>query len=295
MLGGSAAISDARHSPKSTALQRHLLLPSGPIPACLLLAQLLNMETLPLSEGPRSSTASEYLRRVLRYQHMDFEYTTWQMLYLCVNPTRIYRTTTYHSRTKHQWARDDPAFVVVTLYLLMVAALSWCLTFGASGAEVVANLLYVVCVDFFALSALLATAGWWVGNTYLNDAVTGTTEWSAGTGVGLQPETVEWRYAFDVHCNAFFPLFLLLYVLQFLLLPLLLRDGHLATLLSNTLYLAAFSAYHYLTFLGYSELPFLRRCEYFVYPIAPIVVVYVLFLLLNINCTGLVVGWYFGS
>lgn len=253
------------------------------------------METLPLSEGPRSSTASEYLRRVLRYQHMDFEYTTWQMLYLCVNPTRIYRTTTYHSRTKHQWARDDPAFVVATLYLLMVAALSWCLTFGASSSEVVANLLYVVCVDFFALSALLATAGWWVGNTYLNDAVTGTTEWSAGTGVGLQPETVEWRYAFDVHCNAFFPLFLLLYVLQFLLLPLLLRDGHLATLLSNTLYLAAFSVYHYLTFLGYSELPFLRRCEYFVYPIAPIVVVYVLFLLLNINCTGLVVGWYFGS
>ena len=30
-----------------------------------------------------------------------------------------------------------------------------------------------------ALSALLASAGWWLSNTYLNDAVTGTTEWSA--------------------------------------------------------------------------------------------------------------------
>ena len=107
------------------------------------------MQTLPLSEASRSATASEYLRRVLRFQHMDFEYTVWQMLYLCVNPTRIYRTTTYHSRTKHQWARDDPAFVVVVLYLLLVAVLSWCLAFGASGVEVLTTTLYVVCVDFF--------------------------------------------------------------------------------------------------------------------------------------------------
>jgi len=109
------------------------------------------MQTLPLSEASRSATASEYLRRVLRFQHMDFEYTVWQMLYLCVNPTRIYRTTTYHSRTKHQWARDDPAFVVVVLYLLLVAVLSWCLAFGASGVEVLTTTLYVVCVDFFVL------------------------------------------------------------------------------------------------------------------------------------------------
>ena len=176
------------------------------------------MQTLPLSEAPRSATASEFLRRVLRFQHMDFEYTVWQMLYLCVNPTRIYRTTTYHSRTKHQWARDDPAFVVLVLYLLLVAVLSWCLAFGASGVELLTTALYVVGVDFFLLSALLASAGWWLSNTYLNDTVTGTTEWSAGSGVSLQAETVEWRYAFDVHCNAFFPLFLLLYVLQFLLL-----------------------------------------------------------------------------
>ena len=111
--------------------------------------RLGGMQTLPLSEASRSATASEYLRRVLRFQHMDFEYTVWQMLYLCVNPTRIYRTTTYHSRTKHQWARDDPAFVVVVLYLLLVAVLSWCLAFGASGVELLTTTLYVVCVDFF--------------------------------------------------------------------------------------------------------------------------------------------------
>lgn len=39
-------------------------------------------------------------------------------------------------------------------------------------------------------------------------------------------------YAFDVHCNAFFPMFLLLYVLQLVLCPVLLMHTFVATVLS---------------------------------------------------------------
>ena len=46
-------------------------------------------------------------------------------------------------------------------------------------------------------------------------------------------------------------------MLQFLLSPLLLWRSFLATLLSNALFAAAFSYYHYITFLGFSALPFL--------------------------------------
>ena len=42
---------------------------------------------------------------------------------------------------------------------------------------------------------------------------------------------------------------------------------------SDGRYAAAFSVYHYLTFLGYSELPFLRRCECFIYPVAAVMFV----------------------
>ena len=62
-------------------------------------------------------------------------------------------------------------------------------------------------------------------------------------------------YAFDVHCNSYFPLFLQLYVVQYLLCPLLLRRGFLAVLLSNALYGVALSYYHYTQFLGYSGAP----------------------------------------
>jgi len=244
-----------------------------------------------LEDKGAPTSLPEFARRMVRWRHMDFEYTLWQMLQLCHNPTRVYRTTLYHSRTKHCWARDDPAFVVMLIYLLLIATVAWSLAFAERSPLAMLQLFaYVVTVDFLAIGAALASVGWWVANTYLHESPTSADEWSASA----RHESVEWRYAFDVHCNAFLPLLLLLHVLQYLLLPLLLRPGMLAALLSNSLYAMAFSVYHYLTFLGYSELPFLRRCECFVYPIGVVILAYAFSLLLGFNCTSVVANIYFG-
>ena len=32
---------------------------------------------------------------------------------LCLDPKRVYKNTSYHKQTKNQWARDDPAFIVL--------------------------------------------------------------------------------------------------------------------------------------------------------------------------------------
>ena len=71
-------------------------------------------------------------------------------------------------------------------------------------------------------------------------------------------QKVEWAYAFDVHCNGFVPILLLLYLLQFFFLPILTKPTFLATLLGNTLYFVALSYYQYITFLGYSGMRFGR-------------------------------------
>ena len=63
-------------------------------------------------------------------------------------------------------------------------------------------------------------------------------------------ERVEWLYAFDVHCNGAFVVSMLLHVLQYALLPLLLRQGFLPAAASNTLYALAMSSYCYIVFLG---------------------------------------------
>ena len=53
---------------------------------------------------------------------------------------------------------------------------------------------------------------------------------------GSTEQKVEWMYAFDIHCNAFFVMFLLTHVLQYLLLPFLLSKSFFASLLANTLH-----------------------------------------------------------
>ena len=51
---------------------------------------------------------------------------------------------------------------------------------------------------------------------------------------------VEWAYAFDVHTNAFFPLYLTLYLAQLFLLPVIFKDNWVCLWVGNTLYLAAY-------------------------------------------------------
>ncbi|KAL2928153.1 Protein unc-50-like protein [Bienertia sinuspersici] len=63
---------------------------------------------------------------LILWQQMDVEYTFWQMLYLCTSPKVVYQHTKYHKQTKNQWARDDPAFVVICSLLLAVSTLAYC-------------------------------------------------------------------------------------------------------------------------------------------------------------------------
>lgn len=55
----------------------------------------------------------KYLRRLLHFRQMDFEFALWQMFYLFTSPQRVYRNFHYRKQTKDQWARDDPAFLVL--------------------------------------------------------------------------------------------------------------------------------------------------------------------------------------
>ena len=238
----------------------------------------------------------DYASRMLRFRQLDLEYAVWFMVNLCISPHTAFRSTLYHSRTKHQWARDDPAFVVVLLYLLLVASVAWSYAFAwRTPLQVLGLYLYIATVDFLLLGALLSTVGWWVANNYLHESAQHSLTHRPPSQPPRPPaETVEWLYAFDVHCNAFLPLYLLLHVLQYLLLPLLLQPGFLVRVLSNVLYAAAFSAYHYLTFLGYSQLPFLTRCEVFVYPIGLVALALALSLPLGLDCTSVIVYIYFG-
>lgn len=56
----------------------------------------------------------------------------------------------------------------------------------------------------------------------------------------------------QVSIRAFFPLWVFLYVVQFLLMPVISRDYWVAEFFGNSLYLIAFGYYFVITFLGYN-------------------------------------------
>jgi len=82
-------------------------------------------------------------------------------------------------------------------------------------------------------------------------------------------------------------------VLQFFLSPLLLWQGAAPAVFANALYGAAFCWYHYMTFLGYSALPFLEHTEVFLWPVALLFAYLPLALLAGFNPSRFVLNMYF--
>ncbi|KAG0097829.1 Protein unc-50 [Podila epicladia] len=230
-----------------------------------------------------SSFVPLFLRRLFRFPHMDFQFALWQMVYLCISPRIVYRNIHYHKQTKNQWARDDPAFMVILSGVLCCSAVAWGLVYGHGMMGILRMMLYMVFVDFVVIGVVVATICWTIANRFLARASVYSTE-----------QSVEWQYAFDIHCNAFMPVIALLYIIQMVFMKVLVKDFWICSLLGNTLYMVAIVYYCYITFLGYNALPFLRHPEMFLYPITIFVVLYVLALILGINVSAKVLAMYFG-
>ena len=268
--------------------------------------------------SPRRSP--QYLSRLTDVTQMDMQSALDQMRSLLSGrPQLVYKTAYYRKQTKNHWARDDPAFGVLQAAFLTISSVAYAIAFRTTVMSGLAFLLYSLLWNWLVPGVILATLGRELANRHMV-----TTQSSSHV-----KQSVEWLYAFDIHCNAFFPLFcllceflLLLFLLyawsicsrvrvcappfrpfsthtmtccilmptdvaQFFLLPLVLGQTLFALLLSNTLYAAAFSWYWYITHLGYRSLPFLSNTEIFLFPIAAIVMVYIL----NIIGYPFSMGW----
>merc|ERR1719433_1560642 len=132
-----------------------------------------------------------YMRRLLHYQQMDFEFAFWQMVYLLSNPKIVYKNFTYRKKTKAQFARDDPAFLVLLAGWLVVSSAGFAIVLGIGIVSFIKFLLYVIFVDCIGVGICIATILWFVSNKMLLK--------SQSTELD-----VEWGFCFDVHLNAFF-------------------------------------------------------------------------------------------
>ncbi|KAI8372119.1 UNC-50 [Blakeslea trispora] len=203
----------------------------------------------------RSRRHGPFLKRFFHFPHMDFELAFWQLGYLIISPRRVYRNIYYHKQTKNQWARDDPAFLLLLICFTILSALAWGWTYRLDIWGIVRLMMFMIGTNCL-IGALVSTMTWSIANHILtqpihNYAIT---------------QKVEWAYAFDVHCNASVPVLLILNIIQLLFLPLLNQNYWASVLIGNLMYSIAFIWYLFGTFLGFSALPFLVHTELFLYP-----------------------------
>jgi hypothetical protein len=125
--------------------------------------------------------------------------------------------------TKGHYRRDDPSFAVLLSFFLCVAALAWGLAYARGFLSILKLMVFMVGVDFALVGLVIATSAWVLARRFLRGGRR-TVGVSADVIAGLGAEELEFGYCFDVHCNAFFPVFVSLYVVQYVVMPLLMRD-----------------------------------------------------------------------
>lgn len=222
----------------------------------------------------------KYLRRIFHFRQMDFEFALWQMLYLFYKPQQVYRNFSYRKETKAQFARDDPAFLVLLSCWLIVSSAGFSLVLGIHFWGFVKFLLYVIFVDCIGVGIVIATGLWYISNRFLIKP-------------GYRDQDVEWGFSFDVHLNAFFPLLIILHFVQLFVYHIFIeKPWFISTMFGNTLWLVALSYYIYITFLGYSSLQILQKTKIFLYPLTLLVMVYVATLCFNWNISRSLMDFY---
>ncbi|KAF2087204.1 UNC-50 [Saccharata proteae CBS 121410] len=207
-----------------------------------------------------------FFKRLFKFPQMDFELAVWEMTSLIIAPKKVFRSIYYHNT----WHRPDPSFTYLLSFFLLLTSLAWGLAYADGIGKTIRITLVFIFIHFLALSLLVSTAAYFLVGRLLGPGVPGLPG-RRRQGLFVQPGDggqLEFGYCFDVSIRAFFPVWVFLYVVQFLLMPIIARDHWASTLFGNTLYLLAFGYYAVITFLGYNALPFLHHTELLLAPVA---------------------------
>jgi len=177
-------------------------------------------------------------------------------------------------------ARDDPAFLVLLSSWLIVSSIVFGVVMQLHFVGLVKFVLWVVFVDCIAVGLLIATIYWYIANRFLIKNRKSMLD-------------IEWAYCFDIHLNAFFPLLIILHVLQLpLCMTIVDKDWYISSIIGNTFWLFAVGYYLYILFLGFHNLPHLSNTHVLLYPFTVIFIFYIISIAINLNLSRMLMNVY---
>lgn len=184
------------------------------------------------------------------------------------------------NQKKNQYARDDPAFLVLLATCIIISAAALSIVLHLNFISFIKFTLWLVFIDCFFIGAIIATLAWALTNNFLKRE-------------SLSSEDVEWGYCFDVHLNAFFPPLIIIHIIQlFMYSYFISQDWFIARLFGNTLWLISVIYYLYITYLGYRSLPYLKDTKFILYALIPVIIAYLISILAGINIMRMIMDFY---
>ena len=254
---------------------------------------------------------NEYMFKMVRYRHMDFELARFIMMKSILSPKQLYLHTKRSKQIKNQWHRDDPCITTVNILLLLFCSLLLNLSNPMSYNpfhliwEWLLTSASFILLQFIVYGVVISMITKTIAEKYLRKD-----ERSQIHGP-LGGHLVEPMYSFDIHCNGFFPIILfnyfgnvstycrvtsstisdMFFCLQCLMMLFglnrwsntIFSKSFTSCLLSNGLCTTGFIYYFYLMFRGYAILPFISKPQKFLIPIPIICVVMTLLTLFKVN------------
>ncbi|KAF7846467.1 hypothetical protein BT93_L4298 [Corymbia citriodora subsp. variegata] len=241
----------------------------------------------------------QFFKRLLKFPQMDFETAVWEMTNLMIRPKKVFKSIYYQKQTRNTWHRPDPAFTYLMSFFLLLASLAWSVAYTPRVWAMTKLAFTFVFIHFLLGSIVTATIAYFIIGRFLGPGVAGLPGRRRQQGLfGSDPrssvgEVLEFGYCFDVSIRAFFPVYVLLYVLQYILMPAIDHTNHVSIFFANTLYLAAGIYWNLITFLGYNSLHFLHHTQLLLTPIFVYVVGWIACTALAINLEKSGVRWLF--
>jgi len=220
-----------------------------------------------------------YFRRIVKFDQMDFQFALWQMFYLLVAPQKLTKVFRARKNFKSQYARDDPAFLILFAGALTLTSIGFAVMLDYSFVQFLKFLVVEIFIDCIGIGVVIATTLWYVTNKFLK--------------LKNIPQDVEWGFAFDIHLNAFFPPLILLHFLLLIFYNLFLQHaGGFSIVFGNSFWLAAAIYYVYITFLGYNSMQILNNINLFLMPIPWMIMIYIFTVYQGFNISSAVFAMY---
>lgn len=196
------------------------------------------------------------LKRLFKPNTLDFETAMWEIFNLIFNPRKLYRSHYYYKQqltgNKLSYTRDDPSFLILLTGFLSISAVAWGLAYSPSAWEIIKLIVYMVMVDFYLTGVMVASAFWLVMNRLYNSSFSLFSDSSR-----FNVNYIEWGFCFDIHCNSFIIIWCALYLVQFILLPVLtIEKSFISLFIGNSLYFGAVGHYFVITMYGFTSIPF---------------------------------------